>query len=630
MSRPVFPEQGFGYFKWSLGAIALIWTVLFGGSLFWNLHLGRSQAMALAKKEALANFNKDQAFRLWGTKHGGVYVPATAETPPNPYLSHLVDRDLTLPSGKQLTLMNPAYMVRQMMSDYGKLYGIRGRITSLRPLNPGNAPDNWEIAALTAFEQGVAEVMAVDDFADGPHLRLMRPMLVQAGCLKCHGYQGHKVGDIRGGVGVNVPLAPYLDLEKEAIRATLISHLLIWLLGACALGLVYFRGTTLLTGQAEARAALHLSEERYRSLIQKVQTAILLHDGQGRLLDSNPLAQELLGLSADQLLGKALIDPGWHFLREDGSILPVAEYPVSLVLSTRQPLSSRVIGISRPDRDVVGWMLVNGEPEYDEAGEIVLVIVSFVDISERKRAEETLHRLNRELRAISNCNQTLMRAEDEPTLLNDICRIVCDEAGYRMAWVGYAENDYAMTVRPVAWAGVEDGYLEEARPTWADTEGGRCPSGTAIRNGASACIQDFTIDPSAAPWREQALQRGYRSCLALPLKDEGKTTFGVLNIYAHEPKAFTPAEIRLLEELAGDLAYGIMVLRGRLERRQAEESLRKLNEELDQRVQARTAELERKNAELEKLNKLFVGRELMMLQLKERIRKLEMRLPEGA
>ena len=97
-------------------------------------------------------------------------------------------------------------------------------------------------------------------------------------------------------------------------------------------------------------------------------------------------------------------------------------------------------------------------------------------ITERKRAEEALHRLNRELRAISNCNQTLMRAEDEQTLLNDICRIVCDEAGYRMAWVGYAENDDAKTVRPVAWAGVEDGYLANANITWADTERGRGPS----------------------------------------------------------------------------------------------------------------------------------------------------------
>ena len=122
-------------------------------------------------------------------------------------------------------------------------------------------------------------------------------------------------------------------------------------------------------------------------------------------------------------------------------------------------------------------------------------------LTDRKRAEEALHRLNRELRAISNCNQTLMRAVDETTLLSDICRIVCDEAGYRMAWVGYAENDDAGTVRPVAWAGVEDGYLAAANITWSDTERGRGPTGTAIRSGESASIQDFKTDPQAALWR---------------------------------------------------------------------------------------------------------------------------------
>ena len=196
-----------------------------------------------------------------------------------------------------------------------------------------------------------------------------------------------------------------------------------------------------------------------------------------------------------------------------------------------------------------------------------------LEITERKRAEEELYRLNRELRAISSCNQTLMRAEDEQALLNDICRIVCDEARYRMAWVGYAENDDAKSIRPVAWAGVEEGYLEQARFTWADTERGRGPSGYAIRSGESACILDFSTDPQAAPWRESALQRDYRSSIALPLKDERANTFGIFNIYSTEPNAFTPDERRLLEELVGDLAFGIMVLRARIERKQAEEAL---------------------------------------------------------
>ncbi|HEX5363134.1 MAG TPA: ATP-binding protein, partial [Gallionella sp.] len=228
-------------------------------------------------------------------------------------------------------------------------------------------------------------------------------------------------------------------------------------------------------------------------------------------------------------------------------------------------------------------------PGYEET--LAKVIVSLTDITERKRAEEAQQRLNRELRAISDCNQTLMRADNEQSLLDSICRIICDEAGYRMAWVGFAENDAAKTVRPVAWAGAEEGYLELGGFTWADTELGQGPCGIAIRSGNAACIEDFISDPQVAPWRDNALQRDYRSSIALPLKDESANTFGVLNIYSDQPNTFTADEKRLLEELAGDLAFGIAALRTRTERKLVEEELRRYRDQLEDTVQQRTAEL---------------------------------------
>ena len=190
--------------------------------------------------------------------------------------------------------------------------------------------------------------------------------------------------------------------------------------------------------------------------------------------------------------------------------------------------------------------------------------------------------MNRELRAISECNKAMMRASDEQGLLTDVCRSICATVGYRMAWVGIAEYNEAKSIRPLAWGGAEDGYLANASITWADTERGRGPTGLAVRTGKTNFFQDFATEPRAAPWRVDAIARGYRSSIALPLYDMGGNVFEVFTLYASEPNGFTPAEVKLLEELAGDLAFGIMVLRERATRKQAEEALNETQKTLEE------------------------------------------------
>ena len=188
---------------------------------------------------------------------------------------------------------------------------------------------------------------------------------------------------------------------------------------------------------------------------------------------------------------------------------------------------------------------------------------------ERRRAEERLRRVNRAHRALSTSNEALVRATDESALLRQICRIIVEEAGYRLCWVGYAEQDAAQTVRPIAQAGFDEGYLKSANITWADSERGRGPTGTCIRTGQIQIAKNIATDPRLAPWRADALQRGYASSIAIPLMAEGKP-FGALTIYSSEIEAFGDEEVRLLTELAGDLGYGIVSLRTQAERKEAE------------------------------------------------------------
>jgi len=187
------------------------------------------------------------------------------------------------------------------------------------------------------------------------------------------------------------------------------------------------------------------------------------------------------------------------------------------------------------------------------------------DISASKRAEQSLQHLNRSLQALSACNENLVKATDEATLLHSICRVIVKDAGYHLAWVGYAGHDAEKTIRPVAQAGFEQNYLDTLNLTWCDNVQGKGPTGTTIRNGEPNIIRNITEDPRFAPWRDAAVQRGYRSSIALPLKEKNRT-FGALNIYAREADAFDDDEVKFLQELASNLAYGITTLRSHEER----------------------------------------------------------------
>ncbi len=185
----------------------------------------------------------------------------------------------------------------------------------------------------------------------------------------------------------------------------------------------------------------------------------------------------------------------------------------------------------------------------------------FRDITEHKAAERTLRRLNRTLRTLSRGNEALVRAATEPDLLNDMCQAIVENGGYRMAWVGVPQQDAAKTVTPVAWAGIGAEFFDgPPLHSWAGESEGGCVCGLALNSGQSQTSQDLMKDSAMTLWRARFARHGISAAASFPLNN-GTDGFTVLTIYAAEADAFDSDELKLLQELAADLAFGIRSLR---------------------------------------------------------------------
>ncbi len=252
---------------------------------------------------------------------------------------------------------------------------------------------------------------------------------------------------------------------------------------------------------------------------------------------------------------------------EDAQLLELLALRASTLAATGQLTFRRRDGSTFPVELTSGLL---------PAGEGAPVsFVMFRDITERRRTEARLRRSNRALRLVIVCNEALVRATTEEGLFAEVCKAMVETGGYRMCWVGLAERDERQTVRPVSHAGHDDGYLATLDLVWSDTLRGRGPTGTAVRTGRTIIGHDFAVDPELAPWRDEALRRGYRSSTALPLVHAGER-LGVLTMYAGDVETFDEAELEILSQLSSDLAYGVHALRQRAARAAAEEALRGL------------------------------------------------------
>lgn len=371
--------------KRGLAIVMLAWTLVVGGSLYWNLkqQTQTRDTELHVQVEAIHAINME--YRNWIIHNGGVYAPVSDKIPPSPWLSHIPDRDVTAPSGKKLTLLNSSYvfrLVEERMQEVGS--DVRLHIASLKPINPLNKADVWEQRALKSFQQGIREVASVDVMADGKsYYRYMKPMVTESSCLLCHARYGDKVGDVRGGVSVSVPIDSVMEVMQGERTAISVGHGIIWGLGLFGL---------FLGGRRQKHALLEIEkgEAQVTLLTNSIAHAIYGLDIEGRCTFANDACIDMLGFTQQSdLLGKDMHELMRHahadgskcikqdckilralqsgesaavdhelFVRRDGTILPVAywAYPITL------------------DGEVQGG------------------VVTFIDITEQLKVKEELRR----------------------------------------------------------------------------------------------------------------------------------------------------------------------------------------------------------------------------------------------
>ncbi|WP_417347086.1 EAL domain-containing protein [Ferrimonas sp.] len=286
----------------------LVWTALILFSYLWNAKSISGQIMGRAYAEARTNLNKDITFRRWGTEHGGVYVPITDTQKSVPWMEHISNRDVTTTSGLQLTLLNPASMLHQMMDAYAEEYGVRERIIGLKQLNPDNKPDEWETEQLYAFDRGEKKEVWAEVEVDGePYLRYLRAMYMEPGCDKCHGILGYKTGDMRGAIGLNLPLVGYYEMIDESERNLQLTYLSIWfLVGAL---MIFFGYLTIIQRSEKIRRDRERLQSQkalriYGNAFESSGDAILIADIENRIFDVNSAFVELTGYTLQDVKGR--------------------------------------------------------------------------------------------------------------------------------------------------------------------------------------------------------------------------------------------------------------------------------------------------------------------------------------
>ncbi|MDB5929662.1 MAG: multi-sensor signal transduction histidine kinase [Polaromonas sp.] len=329
--------------------------------------------------------------------------------------------------------------------------------------------------------------------------------------------------------------------------------------------------------RVRAEAALVSSEARFRELAENIEDVFYNVDVRTHQMHYiSPSYEKVWGRTCESLYAHP-----YSYLE---AVLPADRHILKLVneqhlLGKPTSLEYRIV---LPDGRI-RWVNGRSYPIVNAKGELERVVGTGRDITERKLAALELAATYRALQMLSRSSIAINRINEEAGLLAEVCRVAVEVGGYRMAWVGYAQDDEAKTITPAAHAGEELGYLSAISLSWRDdVPGGQGPAGQAIRTGKPQQSTDIGQSDNRFYWSREAMERGYHSTLILPLCNE-QHSFGVLALYAGDIQQFAPEEVKLLQELADNLAFGILSLRARLAHHRSEEAARqaaaRLNEQ---------------------------------------------------
>jgi len=325
--------------------------------------------------EARTALAKDLIYRKWVVSKGGVYAAVVQNSPPNPHLN-VPEQNITTPSGKELTLINPAYMIRQVYEMEREGNGIRSHITSLKPIRPQNMADAWEAQVLQRFEQGVVEHSEQVNIEGQPFFRYMKALTVQQGCLKCHASQGYKEGEVRGGISIATPMKAIYAIEKNNLIRSYLVYLFLWVLGLG--GLSY--GSYHLQRQLNIRLETETELVKFKQTLDQTSDCVFMFSPDDlRFFYLNHGALEQVGYSEEELLEMCVIDINPLFTEQ--SYRKMAE---PLLQNPSKALNFETIHRHKDGHDIPVEIQLQYVTIDQSQGRFVAVVR---DISKRKEAE---------------------------------------------------------------------------------------------------------------------------------------------------------------------------------------------------------------------------------------------------